>query len=274
MQARQNLLTGGVLLGSLWMSSLVIAAEQSSSQTPLVVPQLLSVAEQKQCLKEDEQEFCAELHMVMDTTSVPWLDHALLARLDMSNKQNKEHSPDLKEHLQQIKQQAEAWMAQSYADIKEAREADEPYFTGYDHRGSIRFIGQRNHLASFKQFYYGYSGGAHGMYSTSYLLFDLNSHKQLLLTDVLQRFADAKLLEALRALYQENYADYVETWPSGNLEEQAETLLTDNFVFNEQGLTFSYPPYILGPYSEGEVRLTLDYGQLKGILKPEYVLDN
>ena len=274
MQALQNLLTGGVLLGSVWLSSLVIAAEQSSSQTPLVVPQLLSVAEQKQCLKEDEQEFCAELRMVLDSTSLPWLDYVLLARLDLRNEQNKEHSPDLKEHLQQIKQQAEAWMTQSYADIKEAREADEPYYTGYDHRDSIRFIGQRNHLASFKQFYYGYSGGAHGMYSTSYLLFDLNSHKQLLLPDILQRFADAKLLEALRELYQENYADYVEHWLKGSPAEQAEILLTDNFVFNEQGLTFSYPPYVLGPYSEGEVRLTLDYGQLKGILKPEYVLDN
>ncbi|HZJ93263.1 MAG TPA: DUF3298 domain-containing protein [Thiopseudomonas sp.] len=49
--------------------------------------------------------------------------------------------------------------------------------------------------------------------------------------------------------------------------------MVDNVVFNEQGLTFSYPPYILGPYVEGDIRLSLDYNQLKDILKPEYIFD-
>ena len=96
----------------------------------------------------------------------------------------------------------------------------------------------------------------------------------MLLPDLLQRFAETKLLEKLRELYLEDYPDYAQSWLSGSLAEQTETLLTDNFVFDEQGLTFSYAPYVLGPYSEGEIRLTLYYSQLQDILKPEYLLGN
>lgn len=268
MQRVPNLLIASLLLGSVYASSAVAAA------TPLLVPQLVEVVAQKKCFQEEEQEFCAEIRIDLESTGVDWLDQALLARLAITEAESVAVPIDVPAQLQEIKQQANAWLTESYADIKEAREAEEPYFISYDHSDSIRFIAQRNHLASFKQFSYGYSGGAHGMYSTSYALFDLNTHKQLLLPDILQRFADAKLLQALRELYLENYADYAEGWLSDNLAEQAQTFLTDNFVFNEQGLTFSYAPYALAPYAEGEVRLTLHYAQLQDILKPQYILDN
>lgn len=264
-----KLFTASLLLGGLCLSSAVMAA-----QVPVIDPQLISVVEQKKCLQEEEQEFCAEIRMLLETTSVPWLDQALLTRLDLNPEQNTAPAADFQAHLQQIKQQAEAWLTQSYAEIEEARGGNEPYFVGYEQQDIIRFIAQRHHLASFKQFSYGYSGGAHGMYNTSYLLFDLNSQKRLLLPDILQRFAEAKLLETLRERYQEQYSEYAESWLSEKISEQAETLLTDNFVFNEQGLTFSYAPYVLGPFSEGEVRLTLSYGELQELLKREYVLDN
>lgn len=268
MQRVPKFLMTSLLLSSVYASSAVAAA------TPLIVPQLLEVVAQKKCLQDNEQEYCAEILIDLESTGVDWLDQALLARLAITQPDSEALPVDRSAQLQDIKQQANAWLVDSYAEIKEAREAAEPYFVGYDHSDSIRFIAQRNHLASFKQFSYAYSGGAHGMYSTRYALFDLNTHKQLLLPDILQRFADAKLLQTLRELYIEHYPDYAENWLSDDLTEQAQTFLTDNFVFNEQGLTFSYAPYVLGPYSEGEVRLTLHYAQLKDLLKPEYVLGN
>ncbi len=271
MQRLQNLLARSLLLSGLYVGSLAAATDAQPAQ--LIVPQLMTVAEQKECVKEVDQEFCAAIRLALETTTVPWLDHALLTRLELISAEAEEQPADLQKHLQQIKQQANAWVTESYKEIKEARESEDPFFVGYDHLDSIRFIAQRNHLASFKQFSYSYSGGAHGMYNTSYLLFDLHAQRQLLLNDILQPFAHTKLLEELRELYKENYADYVEHWLSDKVSEQADTFLTDNFVFNEQGLTLSYPPYVLGPYSEGEVRLSLDYSQLKEILKPQYLLD-
>lgn len=275
MQRAKILLASGVLLSSLALSALAASTTvQPKQQVPLIIPTLLNVAEQQQCVTEAGQDFCAALRIQLETTGIPWLDHVLLAQLDLSGATDRQWPADVQAHLEILQQQAAAWLTENYADIKQVRASAEPYMVAYEHQDSLRFIAQRNHLASFKQFSYDYSGGAHGMYSTRYLVFDLNTHRQLLLADILQKSADVKLLEKLRTLYLEGYAEYAEHWLSDNLAEQAEALLTDNFVFNEQGLTFSYPPYGLAPYSAGELRLTLAYQQLADIIKPEYVLAN
>lgn len=262
----------------IFLSSLLLTVTASATAAeqlvPLLVPQLVKVVEQKQCVQEGEQVFCADIRLTVETTGVSWLDQALLARLDLTATESAQVSADVQAHLQWSQQQAAAWLAENYAEIKAVRSSDDPYTVGFEHSDSIRFIAQRNHLASFKQFTYGYSGGAHGMYSTRYAVFDLNTRQQLRLTDILQDSAEDRLLEALRQRYTESYAEYAQNWLSDKPAEQAKSLLTDNFIFNEQGLTFSYPPYELAPYSEGEVRLTLDYSVLQDILQPEYVLDN
>lgn len=274
MQRLKRLVAGGFLLSSLSIGAFAAAvAPQAMQQVPLIVPQLLNVAEHKKCYEPDEQS-CATLQIQFEATGLPWLDSALLERLDMQYEPGQQLSDSVEQKLLGIEQQAADWLVESYAEIKEARDSAQSYALAYDYQDSLRFIAQRHHLASFKQFFYTYTGGAHGMYSTRYLLFDLNARQQLLLPDLLQRFAESKLLEQLRALYLENYGEYAEHWLSDNLAEQAEILLTDNFVFNEQGLTFSYPPYVLGPYAEGEVRLSLAYHQLADIIKPEYLLIN
>lgn len=275
MQRLQLLLTGGFLLASLSVSAGALAADtQLAQQVPLIVPQLVSVIEQKKCIKQNKYESCAEINLSLETTSVPWLDHALLKRLEFAEVESASQPTDLQQHLQQVKQQAAILIAEKYNELTDILESDDPYFISYDHFESIRFIAQRNHLASFKQFSYDYTGGAHGMHSTSYLLYDLNTRRQLLLADILQPFAYTKLFEALYERYQQSYTEYAQNWLNESPSKQAEILLTDNFIFNEQGLIFNYPPYVLGPFSEGDVLLKLDYNQLNGILKPEYVFDN
>ena len=274
MQGFKNFVTSAILLGSLSLGAFASNAPQAEQRTPLIVPQLLNLVKHKQCFDQAAEEYCADLQIEFEATGVPWLDLALLAKLDMQQDAGQQAPSSIAEQLQRIEQQADAWLSESYADIQEARAAPEPYFIAYDYQDSLRFIAQRNQLASFKQFFYTYSGGAHGMHHTSYALYDLDTRQQLLLPDLLQRFAETKLLEKLRELYLEDYPDYAQSWLSGSLAEQTETLLTDNFVFDEQGLTFSYAPYVLGPYSEGEIGLTLYYSQLQDILKPEYLLGN
>lgn len=277
MQRVKRLVVGGFLLSSLSIGACAAAVTpQTVQQIPLIVPQLLKVAEHKKCFEPASEQSCAAIQIQFEATGLSWLDSALLERLDMQSEPGQQllSADSAEQKLQDIEQQAVAWLAESYADIKDMRESTQSYSLAYDYQDSLRFIAQRHHLASFKQFFYTYTGGAHGMYSTRYLLFDLNTRQQLLLPDLLQRFAEPKLLETLRELYLEKYGEYAEHWLSDSIVEQAETLLTDNFVFNELGLTFSYPPYVLGPYAEGEVRLTLAYHQLTDIVKPEYLLVN
>ena len=122
MQRVPKFLMTSLLLSSVYASSAVAAA------TPLIVPQLLEVVAQKKCLQEDEQEYFAEILIDLESTGVDWLDQALLARLAITNPETESLPVDMSAQLQDIKQQANAWLVESYADIKEAREAAEPYF--------------------------------------------------------------------------------------------------------------------------------------------------
>ena len=268
MQRLQLLLKGLLVLCSFFMGGIAVAATTQPVQ--LIVPKLVTVTDQKKCIEDPGQEYCLEISLTLETTGLPWLDNVLLERLDLADKKPDEQLVDIPAHLQELKQHADSLAAEQYADIKAVRESDDPYFISYDTIESIRFIAQRHHLASFKQFSYSFSGGAHGMHSTSYLLFDLNTRRQLLLADILQPFTHLQLFDELRERYQQSYPEYEQNWLNESRSKQAQILLTDNFVFNEKGLTFSYPPYVLGPYSEGEVRLSLDYDQIKQIVKPEY----
>lgn len=271
MQRLQLFLTGVLVLASFSMGGLAVAATAQPAQ--LIVPQLVSVTDQKKCFEDKGQEFCVEINLSLETTALPWLDHTLLRRLDLNEKKSEEQPADISTHLKQIKQHADSLVAQQYADIKAVRESNDPYFIGYDTMESIRFIAQRNNLASFKQFSYSFTGGAHGMHAQSYLLFDLNTQRQLLLADILQPFAHMQLFDVLYERYQQDYPEYAQNWLNESRSKQAQTLLTDNFIFNDKGLTFSYPPYVLGPYAEGEVRLSLDYDQLQPIVKSAYFFD-
>ena len=48
-------------------------------------------------------------------------------------------------------------------------------------------------------------------------------------------------------------------------------ILTDNFSFNKDGITFLYQPYAIGPYVMGMPELTIKYQDLKGVIKAEYL---
>lgn len=267
MQPLQLLLTCAVLLSSVSVGAVAAA------QIPLIVPQQVTVAQSKQCVGAEEDSSCAEINISLETTAVSWLDHLLVARIDFAGEQTADSQPsDLQQHLAQAKQHADDLVAKKYQELKGQAESDEPYIGHFEHLETIRFIAQRYHLASFKQFSYDYSGGAHGMHEINYLLFDLKTQRQVLLKDMLQPFAHAKLFELLRESYQQHYPDYAQRWLDVDLSQQADILLTDNFLFTEEGLTFSYPPYVLGPYVEGDMRLSLAYGELSEILQADYQL--
>lgn len=258
-----------------------LLASPAQAGPPLIEPHPLSIFAQQQCLTEAETDYCADLRLELDTTGLPWLDFVLLQQLSLTDPNCEDDAAtscattiaeDAQTLQQQLQQNARTSLAEQYAEIQAARAADDPYSIQLEHHDNLRFIAQRHQLASFKQFTYNYSGGAHGMYYTRYLLFDLMTRQQLQLDDLLLAGVRPLLFQALRQHYQQDYADYVENWLNGTEAEQQAALLTDNFIFDAHGLNFSYPLYALAPYAAGEVRLSLSYYELSDILKPEYLI--
>ena len=65
--------------------------------------------------------------------------------------------------------------------------------------------------------------------------------------------------------------DYVAKNCENKEECIAEELLKTQFYFDKDGITFSYDPYQLAPYSQGVVELKPEYWELQGIINSEYL---
>ncbi len=119
------------------------------------------------------------------------------------------------------------------------------------------------------------AGGAHGMQSSEYLLFDTALAKRVKLDDILTPNAP------INAVVKGKYEDYVRQMPAEDLQAMGgyegyiaswPFEMTDNVYFSDAGLSFVFQPYQLGPYVMGHITLSISYAELKdlGLLKAQY----
>ena len=152
--------------------------------------------------------------------------------------------------------------------LKEAREYE---ILAAETRVGMEYLGQRENLATFTLHYYGYSGGAHGMYSTHFVNVDLDKKAIIRLDDVFTKAQQSKVKALLWEIYQNEYRG-----DNGERQEpftvKADFYLSDNFYFSKDGIVFVYPPYAIGPYAEGEKELSLSLydDEVKALLTPAF----
>lgn len=132
------------------------------------------------------------------------------------------------------------------------------------------YLGQRNHIATFRMLYDAYSGGAHGMYFNTYLNIDTKTKNLITLNNLVDAKDQGKIKEIL-------WQNYVNSRSNGNHEygvavEEKDFRISENFYFSEAGIHFVYPPYELGPYAEGEVEVLLGWYEGNFYLNKAYRL--
>lgn len=127
-----------------------------------------------------------------------------------------------------------------------------------------------NHdIWSYELSSYIFTGGAHGIYTTTYQTFDMKKGKSLLLDDLINEKSRTTVDELLRKQFavdlkmkkidEQNKKDY-------NFED---IVATDNFYAGKDGITWLYNPYEIGPYYLGQTCITLSYSVLSSYLLPE-----
>lgn len=107
-----------------------------------------------------------------------------------------------------------------------------------------------------------YAGSAHGMYGVSYLNYYTPSNKALKDSDLLLKSKKLLITKAIRrnarkvanALYNPNNFSEIE--------------YSETFYISNNGITFVYQPYEIGPYSSGVIEITVPKSQLRGCLTP------
>jgi hypothetical protein len=123
---------------------------------------------------------------------------------------------------------------------------------------------------SFKQSFYNYTGGAHGMSGELYYNYDVNNGKEISLLTLFS----AKELQQLNAYGEELFRKQQEI-PEGQDFTDAGYFFDDGFylpnnvLMTDKGLQFYYAPYEVGPYSLGDIKLFIPYEQLEKLLSIE-----
>lgn len=111
--------------------------------------------------------------------------------------------------------------------------------------------------------YYSYRGGAHGIQTESYLVFNAKTGELIKEPDLFKEGYEEPVTEMLRLCIKDSL-------PFD--EEMTEMLWLDNvvpngnFFLDKEGITWSYQPYEVGPYALGIVTATLSWDDLKPYL--------
>ncbi|MDR0584032.1 MAG: RsiV family protein [Treponema sp.] len=152
-------------------------------------------------------------------------------------------------------------------DPPEAVSGSLPADWEYRENLAVRGMGESGVTLARKK--YVYTGGTHGMQTTTYYVIDREALTVLKLPDF---FRDPQGAE-LRALVMEELRLYSGLEPDRPLSEgiffRDEPEISSNFFVTEEGLGLHWNPYDIAPYSEGSVEITLPWRTLRPLLKQE-----
>ncbi|MGB0130929.1 MAG: DUF3298 and DUF4163 domain-containing protein [Chlorobium sp.] len=120
---------------------------------------------------------------------------------------------------------------------------------------------------------YAYTGGAHGMHMTTCFVFDAATGRRLVIDDVFVPGFKDRLNALIEARFREerglSASDRLDGEKGGLFENRI--AFTTNFAMTPSGVVFLYNPYEIASYAAGQTEIELHYGELKGLLKPEYL---
>lgn len=157
-------------------------------------------------------------------------------------------------------------VAQAFID--DAAKVSDISSAGWQLTGDAKKLAQQGNLLTVAVSSYIYSGGAHGMPVTRWLNWDLAADKPVALADVIAPGAEEKFWSLAQAAHgqwldtQNMDADFRQNWPFVH---------SDDFRLTDAGLVLLYGVYTLGPYSMGEVELTIPREQLAGVVREVYL---
>lgn len=114
---------------------------------------------------------------------------------------------------------------------------------------------------------YGYTGGAHGLGISRFLVFDLFEMTQLSLHDIFIPGFEDELRKLLERKFRMNYflGDEQSLTEAGLFENNIYP--SENYYLTANGIGFFYNPYELAPYSMGAIYIFLSFEDLEHILK-------
>lgn len=155
-------------------------------------------------------------------------------------------------------------MQKSFAKTKDDSKEWSPEFKQtWDDTSAMKLISHKDNILTLLYSGSGYTGGAHGYYFENYKVFDLNKNMVINQNDILKDSKDPAWDKVLKSHFEE--------------PEQKEMLLEDkiapnnNFYFDDKKITFVYNQYEITAYAAGVVYISVNFSEIKNLLKPEFI---
>lgn len=139
-----------------------------------------------------------------------------------------------------------------------------PYIYAWDFfAGNSIFLNAKNYLV-LGHTVYQYTGGAHGITSVNFNIYDLTTGNKVFYDDIFKSRTEDEVLDLILLKLQDDFRVDI-------LYSSDEIFLTKNIGFNQYGVTFVYNQYDIAPYVAGTIRVTISYKELYNYLSIDFI---
>ena len=134
-----------------------------------------------------------------------------------------------------------------------------------------RVLYNEDGFLSYQYTIYSYAGGAHGNTIVRNCVFDCQHLKPLSLGHLFMSIALDKVNELLRHKLMSQYGctTVEEMTEKTDFFNVADLSATDNFLIDANGVTWTYDPYEIAPYSMGTINISLSWLEVRQLLLPD-----
>ena len=254
-----TVLSSGLLLGALSLSA---HAGSLISHTEYLEYELPKKIEEK-CSARDN---CPEIEVKYLNTNHAWINTLTNARINnlvVNSKPTESASITKKSSPAEVKAAIDSFVNSQFSDL--------PQDSIFVHNLIVKpeYLGHVNEFEMFEINSYVFTGGAHGMPYSEYLIFDQQSKKQIQLVDMLQPNKKPRF----KALAYDAYKKWVKTVDNDvkNYEKNWPFTLSDNVTLTDKGVDIRYQHYSISPYAYGMPVLSIPYEKLGGIIKLRFI---
>ena len=254
-----TVLSSGLLLGALSLSahagSLISHTEYLEYELPKKIAE--------KCSARDN---CPEIEVKYLNTNHGWINTLTNARINhlvVNSKPTESASITKKSSPAEVKAAIDGFVNSQFSDLPQ-----DSVFV-YNLMVTPEYLGHVNDFEMFEINSYVFTGGAHGMPYSEYLIFDQQSKKQIQLADMLQPNKKPRF----KALAYDAYKKWVKTVDNDvkNYEKNWPFTLSDNVTLTDKGVDIRYQHYSISPYAYGMPVLSIPYEKLGGIIKPRFI---
>ena len=254
-----TVLSSGLLLGALSLSahagSLISHTEYLEYELPKKIAEKCS-----------ERDNCPEIEVKYLNTNHGWINTLTNARINnlvVNSKPTESASITKKSSSAEVKAAIDGFVNSQFSDLPQ-----DSVFV-YSLMVTPEYLGHVNDFEMFEINSYVFTGGAHGMPYSEYLIFDQQSKKQIQLADMLQPNKKPRF----KALAYDAYKKWVKTVDNDvkNYEKNWPFTLSDNVTLTDKGVDIRYQHYSITPYAYGMPVLSIPYEKLGGIIKPRFI---